>query len=489
MHLACPVRCPFAAIAVASFLTIPVFVSGVDTTDRCDYAHTYNDVHTGISHDYQCPRPRHDGGRSCIFHTTTGASHDEIRQAFLSEVRSGPDDNKGNPLRFIGCRIPAVDVDGISTKRVMYFTNAKFLGDVAFANVSCGAVDFTDAEFAGQLRMTATTADVVKLRKSRFDSGYDKASNYGGGKTAVDLRGCRFKSCDMALAHLASARLEDCKIGAANFRESEIDDLSAERCDFANTADFSACRLGHAQFLEVAFGGTATFEHTTFGRAGRFVRAHFFRPETVRFGRSLSNVSLLGTDVTRIRFDADAVWNDGSDPYAILDERELAAGRSAVSPSDVLAVYRSLRECHEYWLMYGEAGQFYIKEMDLRRRYRTDGGGAGKAHRGVGRYISLANGYNVLCRYGESLGRASAWVAGVFGVSVIYYFLAPDPFAPGTQGDHLTRLAAALERTLAAFLHVGKGGVDDYMVRVASLPTLGSMFIVLKRRLERKLRH
>lgn len=160
-------------------------------------------------------------------------------------MRSRPDDSEGNPLLFIRCRIPAVGVDGVSTKRIMCFTNARFLGDVEFANVLCGAVDFTDAEFVWHLRMTATTADVVRLRKSLFGSGHDKASDDGGGKAAVDLRGCKFDSCDMAIASLASAHLEDCKIGTANFRKSEINDLSAERCDFADMTDFSACRLGH----------------------------------------------------------------------------------------------------------------------------------------------------------------------------------------------------------------------------------------------------
>ena len=78
----------------------------------------------------------------------------------------------------------------------------------------------------------------------------------------------------------------------------------------------------------------------------------------------------------------------------------------------------------------------------------------------------------------------------MFGASVAYYALF------GFQGDGTlldddppSRIATSVERTLTAFLHTGKGGMDDYVVRVASLPVLGSMFIVLKRRLERRLRH
>lgn len=217
------------------------------------------------------------------------------------------------------------------------------------------------------------------------------------------------------------------------------------------------------------------------------MRAHFQQQDLVRFCRTLSNVSFLNTNMTKIRFDADTVWSDDGS-YEILDERKLANNLSKSSLSDTLAVYRSLRECHEYWLMYEEAGQFYVREMDMRRCYR-DTLGEGVARRRVGRYISLVSGYNVLCRYGESFGRASVWVAGVFAAATIYFHLCPDPVSPGAQVDSLSRLTGALERTLAAFLHAGRGGIDDHLVRVASLPALGSMFIVLKRRLERRFRH
>ena len=45
------------------------------------------------------------------------------------------------------------------------------------------------------------------------------------------------------------------------------------------------------------------------------------------------------------------------------------------------AVYRNLRENYEFRLRYDEAGKFFIKEMELKRRYReeknTSGGGGG----------------------------------------------------------------------------------------------------------------
>ena len=457
----------------------------------CNYTHTYIDMRTGISHDYQCPRLRHDGGQSCIFHSAAArADPDRIGQAFLAELQSEIANGTRNPILFIGCRIPSIAVVDMRIDRTVCFADAKFMGDIEFVDVSCGAVDFTDAVFAGQLRMTATTAGMLSLRKARFKAKCGKPAIAARTKPMVDIGRCKFESFDMALMYTASAHLEDCELGEANFRRSSINDLLIRGCELSGAADFVACEFDHAQFQTVTFGGAAALDDINFRQAGRFVHSHFRQQELVRFGRDLSNVSLLNTDVTRIRFGADTIWNSGDgDPYAILDEREIAAEQHAPSPSEVLAVYRNLRECHEYWLMYGEAGKFYIKEMDLRRRYKTDGGSSGIERHCLRRYVSLTNGYNVLCRYGESLGRASAWVAGVFAASTTYYFLTLDLGAPGTQSDRCLQLVAALEHTLAAFLHAGSGGVDDYLVRVASLPTLGSLFIVLKRRLERKLRH
>ena len=460
----------------------------MDESASCGYTHTYNDVRTGIARDYRCTRPWYGGARSCIFHTATGIDHEEIRKAFVDELESEPYQGEGDPLLFIGCRMPTIDIEGLSTERSVYFTDAKFEGDVVVSDVACGAIDFTDAEFAGQLRMVATDTNTLRLRKAHFGPRHgNPTSADGGDRATIDLHGCSFKSYDMALVSVPSVRILDCDFADAQLRGSTIVDLYVRECTFANSADFAFCKIGQSRFDMVRFGGPATFEGTSFERASRFMRAHFQQQDLVRFCRALSNVSFLSTNMTKIRFDADTVWNDDGS-YAILDERELANNLSKSSLSDTLAVYRSLRECHEYWLMYEEAGQFYIREMDMRRCY-GDALGEGVARRRVRRYISLVNGYNVLCRYGESFGRASAWVAGVFAAASVYYYLCPDPVSPAAQADTLSRLTGALERTLAAFLHAGRGGIDDHLVRVASLPVLGSMFIVIKRRLERRFRH
>ncbi len=463
----------------------------------CTYSHTYTDAWTGVDREYHCPRPRWRGKSSCILHAAGGEYDDEARAAFLDELRTEFAADGSDPILFVGCRIPSVTVRDIDTRRPVYFADARFTGDMVFNGVACGAVVFTEAKFSGRLSMVAVKAGVLSLRKTGFGSGENggRLDDHDDvdGEAAVELERCAFESCDAALAFAPSASIADCEIGSAMLRYAKLGSLEVSGCEFGGAADLADSSLGDAAFDGVSFGGEVVFEDgiggTVFKGPARFRHTRFDKEERVRFGRSLSNVSFLTTNMTRIRFRSDTVWNADGDPYAILDERRLADDPSSLSLSDILAVYRSLRECYEYWLMYEEAGRLYVREMDMRRCYRTDAGGGVALRPRWRRYLSLTSGYNVLCRYGESFGRVSAWVGGVFAASAAYYALFGDLGMVDPQGDYAARAAAAVERTFAAFLHTSKGGMDDHLVRIASLPVLGSMFIVLKRRLERKLRH
>lgn len=471
-------------------------MAGVGTRRTCTYSHTYSDVQTGADHAYQCPRPRWRNKGRCIFHSGAGVDGDIARDVFLEELRSGAVEDKSGPMLFVGCRIPPVAVKDIDTKRPVCFADAKFEGDTRFDGVTFGAADFTDAKFAGRLSMTSAKADTLSLRKVSFSGKGATAAvdtESGDDSAVIELERCDFKSCDASLVSVPSVRLSECDIGSAMFRYARMESLAVTDCSFKLAADFADSRLGNVQFDEVSFGGEVIFEGkaggTVFIRSASFRHTKFHREEEVRFGRSLSNVSFRTTNMTRVRFHADTVWNEGGDRYAILDERRLADDPSSSSLSDTLAVYRSLRECYEYWLMYEEAGRFYVREMDMRRCYRSDPSSGTTRRTRWHRYLSLTNGYNVLCRYGESFGRASAWVGGVFAASAAYYTLCGYQEGVGSLDEGFVRIAESSERTLAAFLHAGMGGADDHVVRIASLPVLGSMFIVLKRRLERRLRH
>ena len=91
--------------------------------------------------------------------------------------------------------------------------------------------------------------------------------------------------------------------------------------------------------------------------------------------QDLSNVSFMNSDITRIRFIDKARWREekrkkGKDRFTVIEEKWLEESRPDISLGSVMAVYRNLRENYEFRLRYDEAGKFFIKEMELKRKYR-----------------------------------------------------------------------------------------------------------------------
>jgi hypothetical protein len=103
------------------------------------------------------------------------------------------------------------------------------------------------------------------------------------------------------------------------------------------------------------------------------------------------------------------------------------------SIDSIKAVYRNLRENYEYRLRYDEAGKFFIKEMELKRYYRTlqlkdDKFGHietnGWARRNL---FSLTGWYYHLSRYGESLLRPTIAGIAIISLSTLFFAMQTNP--------------------------------------------------------------
>jgi hypothetical protein len=84
----------------------------------------------------------------------------------------------------------------------------------------------------------------------------------------------------------------------------------------------------------------------------------------------LSKVSFMNTDITRVRFADRAKWGK-YDKFKVPQE-ELLEEKAPPSLGSIMAVYRNLRENYEFRLRYDEAGEFFKKEMELKRKYREE---------------------------------------------------------------------------------------------------------------------
>src|SRR4051812_28567610 len=98
---------------------------------------------------------------------------------------------------------------------------------------------------------------------------------------------------------------------------------------------------------------------------------------------NLSNVSFMNTDITGVRFSEKARWGGGEEnakegEYKIIDERLLEEKikeknddtTKDINLGSIKAVYRNLKENYEYRMRCDEAGQFFIREIELKRMHR-----------------------------------------------------------------------------------------------------------------------
>ena len=261
-------------------------------------------------------------------------------------------------------------------------------------------------------------------------------------------------------------------------------DSRAANCDFIGLefekqARFTATKFSGCVFKNTKFQSTATFESSFFDPADRSV-----------MNIDMSNVSLINADISGAKFHDHTKW-DGDHSHRTCDVRSFYLDPRPDTFVATLAVLRSLRDNYEYNLMYRDAGQFFVQEMEMRRKYFLRGGKL--IERPIcHRIFSLTGLYFWICGYGESLKRAGTWLTLLFGVSLGCFALAAEASPVDSTYASLgifEKVGLHLKRTLAAFFPLGGGDLPDYVVRATSIPLLGTLFIVIRRRLERKLRH
>ncbi len=143
----------------------------------------------------------------------------------------------------------------------------------------------------------------------------------------------------------------------------------------------------------------------------------------------MSQVSFLDTDITGIRFSDRTTWG-GQDKFKIIEELWLEddlskpARARRVSIGGVLSVYRNLRENYEFRRRYDEAGLFFIKEMEIKRKYQITNSNEICCYKGknwVKRNFSLTGLYFHLSRYGENLSRPTCVGIGIIVFATLLF--------------------------------------------------------------------
>ena len=443
----------------------------------CGYSTVCDQAGSDDQSVYKCSRSAADGKDHCVLHDSSYLDSGEphvVLDALLEEI--------ADSHRLVGFYLPALSLAGRTFDEPLYFDQCRFLDMVDFSNThvrstlvfnKCvfeAGANFTRAKFDDLLLFEAVTSDPA----ARFDFA---GSNF----TDIHILGSVIAKSDFGLANFHRAKFINNKFTG----DVSMIDTRATNCDFVRLifekrARFTAAKFSGCVFKNVKFQSTATFELSFFDPDDRSV-----------MNIDMSNVSLINADISGARFHDHTKW-DGDHSHRTYDVRSFYSDPRPDAFVDTLAVLRSLRDNYEYDLMYRIAGQFFVQEMEMRRRYFLRGDKL--IERPIcHRIFSLTGLYFWICGYGESLKRAGTWLALLFGASLGYFALAaeasPDAGPMYASLDVFEKASLHLQRTLAAFFPLGGGDLPDYVVRATSIPLLGTLFIVIRRRLERKLRH
>lgn len=461
----------------------------------CSYVDTYTNVDTQEEIDYECEQPELTSSGLCMFHDPdflTPQTEDRVRIEFDTIVEYAEQQVK--ILECIGFYLPAVSIHNLNFRAQAYFVNTKFQGDLDLFDVKFTSVSFLNSRF---FKVNSFYGVEIKGKLIFSDIIFNDSP-------------CTFQNVSISQnSNFSRTQFFTLLVGACTFSSSVFrrtifnNQTTFLKTIFSNETDFVGSEFrGESDFTHSTFNKNCDFRFAKFNNVTKFHIVDFKEQKLVIFDGDLSNVSFMDTDITRIKFDEGIVWGK-SDKYEIYDARELKKTPEKNNLDYVLSIYRNLRENYEFRLMYEEAGQFFVKEMELKRIYFQDPNDNYKTKvKKWKQYFSLTNCYNVLCQYGESFKRVSLWAILLFFSAFVYFCSYPDinalnqskplgeiDYAAKIASDPLYRLEISIERSLASFFQINRDSLADHIIRIFSLPILGTLFIVLRRRFERRFRH
>jgi uncharacterized protein YjbI with pentapeptide repeats len=519
----------------------------------------------------------------CLFHDEKYyQSHaEEVAKRLFDKFNEHIDNNAANkehqtPLKCIGYHIPQIIVEnGIHFPYIVYFTKSKFHGTVIFHDVTFQIVNFAEAEFQEEATFSFVT--------------FFKFTTFGGAQFLKRIEFRKFNFQEVVVfreSWFQNAKFiigEFAKNFEADFQNSTFKEMAFFRIGLHGVTDFSDSTFGIVSFRDV-----------TFGKETLFYRLLVENQESILFDvEDMSNVSFLGTDISRVRFGEKVIWGDRKkERFKILEEKRLEQsvyplfswadipgkgedklktflqseldiawinpdtkteksrdGKTinvlSSNPNDtisvmliesaptvaklningifkyafsvkhgknllkrtklnihtytgvrlesVLTIYRNLRENYEYNLRYDQAGEFFVREMELKRRYKEsfiEGSYEAEEKDAFSRRISPYGIYYVLCKYGENYRRPMILSAGILSISTMYFSIKNNPsFFISSQID-MNVVADSLQKSVMLFLPLGPiNNWEGIIIRIVGSLILGLMFLALRRKFERRFRH
>jgi uncharacterized protein YjbI with pentapeptide repeats len=397
------------------------------------------------------------------------------------------------------------------------FSNAEFMNEANFGAVSfMNIANFSLVHFRKKAYFTATSF----MNEANFSVvQFDEEAKFDGVQFDEEAK---FDGVQFERASFIHARF----MQTSSFSGAQFEEVNFNEARFSQGIDLSAAK----------FAGEATFIGTRFqaftNNMTTFKHVQFEQPYRINFQvDNLSHVSFLDADISQVRFGENTKWGEGrGNRYKILEEREIELRLTQhekvhnVILGSILAVYRNLRENYEFRMRYDEAGQFFMREMDMKRKYEVSSSISWKnlfrlqwkinemrtlerngeteitLNNWIIRHFSLAGLYYHMSRYGHDLFRPILFGIGIILFSTLLWSTQANPagdfsFSNFTllELDNSTNLKIAFERSVTNFIPLVPGQYSELLDLVFKLVggavTFGLIIIALRRKFERKFRH
>ena len=387
------------------------------------------------------------------------------------------------------------------------FNKAVFLGDASFHSATFeSAADFQDASFFGGSKFAESEfGDGAAFRDCTFKKGADfTGATFRAG--VADFTSSKFgRTADFFRVKLAEAVFDWAALAESRFNKAVfLGDASFHSATFESAADFHSTKfLGKSKFKESEFGKGADFGDAHFERPAYFRDVKMKRPGLVRFDGNVSNVSFLNTDLKEVCFGSRTTWSPQAQPdsrsiwdrkWRIYDERCLddKSPDPALNLENVQSVYRDLRDNFDRQLRYDVSGGFFVREMEVGRKYKVDNGDHVVLKPICRRALTWSAAYNVLAEYGQSLKRPPLFLAPTLAAGSLLLWCGTGVLhgleAPCEEG-----LGDSILRTLTAMVPLPLSGhlasPVDIGLKAAALPSVATFLIALRRRFEKTRRH
>jgi uncharacterized protein YjbI with pentapeptide repeats len=455
----------------------------------------YRDENTGEYVQYVCREPEENNSGQCIFHDENylkdpknKAAKQNVANRLTEKIKTS------EPLICIGYHLIDFSFKQLRFRESVDFSDTVFYGPVDFSESIFGHAAFTfaqfteKADFSGAKFKRAGFSFTQFKKEADFSGAQFENANFSHAKFTqeVNFMGSNFtkdaaffETVFMVTANFSfTSFTEKAEFARAKFTLADFSAVKFENdADFSGsifaTGDFSVAEFTeYADFMSTIFSEKANFTGTQFSKKAAFYEARFAKEadfhnvqfakeadfhnvqfadqENIRFlTDDLSQVSFVNTDISRVRFGEDTIWGN---KFKVRDERDIESQLTAdtvpfIRLGTVLAIYRNLRENYEYRLRYDEAGQFFIREMELKRKYEMKSSHPWKnafrlkwkirkeieVNYGVvqrdwiSRNFSLIGLYYHLSRYGQSFLRPVLFGAGIVVFSTLLWLTQPNP--------------------------------------------------------------